>query len=750
MAQDDEPTLMFALDIEDPGGAANTSSPTPVDAAVNIDGPTSVHTPHHVNLVEAKVFASFDAAGHRDSRRWVLDTGATNHMIGCRGVFSDLDKNIAGTVRFGDGSIVNIEGRGTILFACKNGEHHTLANAYYIPRLTTSIISVGQLDEVGFEVHVRGGVMRIHDKARRLLAKIYRSPSWLYILDAEIARPVCLAAHAKEDAWLWHARFGHVNFTALRKMGRERLVRGMPLLDQVEQVCDACLAGKHRRSPFPQHALSRSTEVLQLLHGDLCGPISPPTPSGNRYFLLIVDDYSRYMWIALLPSKDGAAAAIKRIQAAAERKTGKRVRALRTDRGGEFLAGDFEQYCADIGIRRERTAPYSPQQNGVVERQNQSVVGTARCMLKAKGLSGMFWGEAVTTAVYLLNRSSSKSVGGKSPYELWTGSTPGVQHLRTFGCVAHMKLTAPHQKKLDDRSRRTIFVGYEAGSKAYRLYDPSTRRVHISRDVVFDEGAQWCWTGEQASEEDFNIQEAVAVSPQGITATSTSAGMTSSPASSASPPSPAQYVAGQDEPITPAHGAGGVADFASPPEGFDENLDADHEEDAPLRFKRMNNLLGSASAPGLARRELKEHLFLTSDAEPSCFDEAQKHECWRHAMLDEMTAIEANGTWELVDPPPRSRPIGLKWVYKAKKDATGFISKYKARLVAKGYVQRQGVDFDEVFAPVARMESVRLLLAHAASEGWAVHHMDVKSAFLNGELQEEVFVEQPPGFVLKG
>jgi hypothetical protein len=119
-------------------------------------------------------------------------------------------------------------------------------------------------------------------------------------------------------------------------------------------------------------------------------------------------------------------------------------------------------------------------------------------------------------------------------------------------------------------------------------------------------------------------------------------------------------------------------------------------------------------------------------------------------MLDEMTAIEANSTWELVDPPPRTRPIGLKWVYKAKKDAAGLISKYKARLVAKGYVQRQGINFDEVFAPVARLESVRLLLAHAANEGWAVHHMDVKSAFLNGELQEEVYVEQPPGFVLKG
>jgi len=114
-------------------------------------------------------------------------------------------------------------------------------------------------------------------------------------------------------------------------------------------------------------------------------------------------------------------------------------------------------------------------------------------MLKAKELPGVFWGEAVTTAVYLLNRSTSKSVGGKTPYELWTGSPPGVHHLRTFGCIAHMKITTPGLKKLDDRSRRTIFVGYESGSKAYRLFDPTTRRVHISRDVMFDEGGQWSW-----------------------------------------------------------------------------------------------------------------------------------------------------------------------------------------------------------------------------------------------------------------
>jgi hypothetical protein len=181
-----------------------------------------------------------------------------------------------------------------------------------------------------------------------------------------------------------------------------------------------------------------------------------------------------------------------------------------------------------------------------------------------------------------------------------------------------------------------------------------------------------------------------------------------------------------------------------------ENLDAKHDDDAPLRFRTIDDILGPATPPGLAHRNQEQDLLLASADEPANFEQAQAHECWRKAMLDKMTSIEANGTWELVDPPPHQRPIGLKWVFKTKRDATGIITKHKARLVTKGYVQRQGIDYDEVFAPVARLESVRLLLALAASEGWPVHHMDVKSAFLNGELREEVYVAQPPGFVVAG
>jgi hypothetical protein len=190
--------------------------------------------------------------------------------------------------------------------------------------------------------------------------------------------------------------------------------------------------------------------------------------------------------------------------------------------------------------------------------------------------------------------------------------------------------------------------------------------------------------------------------------------------------------------------------YATPPgSDFSEHLDADHDDEAPLRFRHVDDIIGQATPPGFIDRNLEERLLLASDAEPTSFQEALRYDHWRHAMLDEMTSIEASGTWKLVDLPRGVKPIGLKWVFKTKKDASGVITKHKARLVAKGYVQQQGIDFDEVFAPVARLESVRLLLAHAASQGWAVHHMDVKSAFLNGVLQEQVYVEQPPGFVLK-
>jgi hypothetical protein len=184
--------------------------------------------------------------------------------------------------------------------------------------------------------------------------------------------------------------------------------------------------------------------------------------------------------------------AIKRVQVAAEAECGRKLRVLHTDNDGEFIAAEFASYCADEGVQRHYSASYSPQQNGVVERRNQTVLGMARALLKQRGMPTVFWGEAVVTAVYILNHSPTKALNGMTPYEAWHGRKPAVSHLRVFGCLAFTKELG-HIGKLDDRRTPGVFIGYAEGSKAYRILDPGTLRVHTTRDLVFDEGRGWAW-----------------------------------------------------------------------------------------------------------------------------------------------------------------------------------------------------------------------------------------------------------------
>ena len=734
-----------------------------------------------LHLDEPKVLVSLCNGSSNDKADgWYLDTGATHHMTGRREFFTEFDSSVRGTVKFGDASGVEIKGVGSVTFTAKSGEHRLLTGVYYIPALRNSIISVGQLDENGSRVLVEDGLMRIWDRRRRLLAKVTRGTNRLYILSAQVAQPVCLAARRDDEAWQWHERFGHLHFEALKQLSAKEMVRGMPCLDHVEQLCDVCVVTKQRRLPFPQQTSFRAKERLGLVHGDLCGPVTPATPGGRRYFLLLVDDLSRYMWVMVLGSKGEAADAIRHAQAAAEAECGRKLRVLRTDNGGEFTAAEFASYCADEGIQRHYTAPYSPQQNGVVERRNQTVVGMARALLKQRGMPAIFWGEAVVTAAYILNRSPTKALDGRTPYEAWHGRKPAVSHLRVFGCLAFAKELG-HIGKLDDRSTPGVFIGYAEGSKAYRILDPETQRVRITRDVVFDEGRGWVWDkavddGSTPTYDDFTIEyvhfegaggvgssSSPSVStpvpeppptptpthPRATTSTTTSSSSTPPQPVSPHAPAPTATPPGTSTP-TPARVERSPVEFATPLSHDEERIDAYHDGEQ-LRYRTMEDLLGDQPVPGLVPRNLEAQLHLAcDDGEPRSFAEAEKHAAWRAAMQSEMDAVQENRTWELADLPRGHRAITLKWVFKLKRDEAGAIVKHKARLVARGFVQQEGIDYDDAFAPVARMESVRLLLALAAQEGWGVHHMDVKSAFLNGDLKEEVYVHQPPGFVIPG
>ena len=303
-------------------------------------------------------------------------------MTGHRGKFMELDESQSGQVKFGDGSTVSIKGRGVISFRCKNGEEKLLKDVYYIPALCNNIISLGQLSEEGNKVVLDGDYLWVYEENGRLLLRVKKSVNRLYKISLEETWSKCLIAKSEENAWLWHFRLGHVNFKALELMSKERMAIGIPRLIQPMNKCEGCLMSKQSRSPFPSATNFEAKEILELVYADICGPISPTTSGGKRYFLLFVDDHSRKMWIYLLKEKSEALSMFKKFKAMVENRTELRIKMLRTDRGGEFCSKEFAAYCEEEGVDRQFTAPYTPQQNGVVERRNRTVAAMMRSLLK--------------------------------------------------------------------------------------------------------------------------------------------------------------------------------------------------------------------------------------------------------------------------------------------------------------------------------------------------------------------------------
>jgi hypothetical protein len=281
---------------------------------------------------------------------------------------------------------------------------------YFIPKLTTNIVSVGHLNKDGYQILIGASVLVIWEPGGKLLATVKWTVSKLYWLTVMLLlkQARCLMMRGEAEAWRWHEHLGHLNFPALRKMAHEELVRGLPDIASVEHPCEACMAGKQKRASFLAQAQYRVDTALELVHGDLCGKISPQTMVGNNYFLLMVDDKSRYMSILLIPSKDRAPEAIQRFQLTREVDTRKKLGGLWTDRGGDFNLANFLDYCLEHDVRRQLMAPYSPQQIEVVECHNSTVVGVARSMLKAKRVPNCFWGKAVIAVVYVLNRAPTR------------------------------------------------------------------------------------------------------------------------------------------------------------------------------------------------------------------------------------------------------------------------------------------------------------------------------------------------------
>lgn len=234
--------------------------------------------------------------------------------------------------------------------------------------MCNNIISLGQLSEDGNKVVLNGEYLWVYDDRGKLLMKVQRSINRLYKIVIEEHNPGCMLSKAKELTWLWHSRLGHVNFQSLYTMSEKEMARGLPKLVQPKGVCTGCLLSKQTRKPFPLKSEFTAEKKLDLVHADLWGPISPPTLAGNRYVFLLVNDYSRAMWVFMLKTKDQTMEAFRKFKALAEKEAKDTIKVLRTDRGGEYTSKEFVDFCANAGIKRHLTAPYTAQQNVVVER----------------------------------------------------------------------------------------------------------------------------------------------------------------------------------------------------------------------------------------------------------------------------------------------------------------------------------------------------------------------------------------------
>ncbi|KAL0439498.1 UNVERIFIED_CONTAM: hypothetical protein Slati_2432800 [Sesamum latifolium] len=441
------------------------------------------------------------------------------------------------------------------------------------------------------------------------------------------------------------------------------------------------------KKPFVgQSAIAKG--LLDLVHTDVCGPLSIPARGGFSYFITFTDDHSRYGYVYLMRYKSEAFGRFKEYRLEVENQTSRKIKALRSDRGGEYLSGEFIDYLKENEILSQWTPPGTPQLNGVAERRNRTLLDMVRSMMSFTELTPFFWGHALETAVKLLNISPSKLIP-QTPYEIWHGKPASYKYLRVLGSPAYVKRLVGD--KLDSRSSLCRFIGYLKETAGYYFYDPVEQKVFVSRNAVF---LKKDFLSDNQRDEVL-IEESSGEPPHNSTAS------------------------------------------------FEPTV---HTDGVPI----LRRSTRESRVP-----ERYEFVGLTSqlDNDPKTYGEVMSNidsDKWFEAMKSKMDSMGSNQVWTLVDPPKGVRPVGCKLVYKRKLGANGEVTAFKARLVAKGYTQRPGFDFEETYSPVAMAKSIRILLAIAAWYDYEIWQMDVKTAFLNGFGEEEIFMDQPEGFTTIG
>lgn len=640
--------------------------------------------PHDAFVVEALM-----SERDNDDLSFILDSGSTNHIANQLDFFSEYEQfKEPLVVKCGNSSSMLALGKGQIEFQSfvnQKWRDCKMTEVLYVPDTRRNLFSIAMATDNG--MLVAGNKTRIHlIKDNIIRAVAVRSGNLFKLLMRIPDRPEANVAltNSLQD---WHEKLGHLNKVAVKK-----LLKAMHIEfdNSNDSTCESCILGKQHKATYK----AKTTKVTEIgeINSDLCGPFRTTSIGGSNYFMCLTDTFSKYRKVYFLKNKSEAAQYIVDYLQWFKNQTGKSVKSLLTDGGLEFNNQTVKNALKEIGANFRMSNPYCPAQNGIAERTNRTIVELARAMLISSKLPKSLWAEAVNCAVYILNKTHSNGESEKIPEQIMFGKKPAYNHLKSFGDKCFI-LDTDQREKWDPKSKPAVLVGYSEDVDGYRVYIPTTSQIKRSKNVVFPSNDE--------SNNNLSQQDEIWVDDDGMDMSDTDDKEVEVPT-----------------PIKTPH------------------KDVPHGHHLRDRSKVKKPVLYTAMAESLLTEP-------QSYKEAMASSEASK---WQVAMDKEMNSLYKQEVWELVPLPKGAKAISTRWVFRVKLDEHGNVDKYKARLVVKGFSQREGIDFNQTFSPVVRYDTLRIIISLAAAYNLELKQIDVASAFLYGNLDEEIFAKQPDGY----
>ena len=685
------------------------------------------------NFIPAMV-ASFNTIA---DDTWYLDSSASHHLTQNGDNLTDSSPyNGKDKIIIGNGKHLSISNTGsTCLFS--NSHAFQLKKVFHVPFISANLISVAKFcSDNNALIEFRSNSFLVKDlHTMKVLARgrlengLYRFPVLKNKKLAYVGAHKPFAFHSynfrpvDNKVVMWHHKLGHVTTEIVTKvLQRCNISCGK----NKATVCSSLQLAKSHR--LPTHlSFSCASKPLELVHTDIWGPASIKTTSSAKYFILFLDDYSQYTWFYPLHTKDQTLPTFKQFKLQVENQFDARIKCMQSDNGGEFRC--FMTFLHQSGILHRFSCPYNSAQNGRVEKKHRHVVETGLALLAHASLPMPFWQYAFQTTTFLINRMPSQVLNHASPYFTLFHKEPDYRFLKVFGCLCYPFIHPYNNHKLQYRSVQCTFLGYSFNHKGYLCLDSATGRVYTTPHVVFDEHKFPLATTSPSTNDISDMVFPPAIITTSIPSPTCSSNHSAPPSSTLPDISTSSYSTSSSE-LTPDSSILPELCPATPPSS---------SSPVPHMTTRLMR--------GITKKKPIFDLSTVKVSEPSTLKQALTDPNWTQAMDLEIAALHRNQTWDLVQQPSDANVIGCKWVYKLKHKSDGSIERYKARLVAKRYNQTHGLDYFETFSPVVKAATIRIILTIALSFKWELRQLDVHNAFLNGDLQKQVYMLQPPGYM---